>query len=243
MKIVALYNVKGGVGKTSTTVNLSYLAADEGYKTVLWDLDPQGAATFYLNALDRVKGKIKKIITDKDFYKNNIHPTDYKNLYILPSDLDLRNIDIIFNDIKKSTKKFKESIEDGFGSFDLVFVDCPPGISLLSEHIIEISDLILSPLIPSPLSLRTYELLNQFSKDKIVRGFFSMVDKRKKLHRQIIDDLIKGENFLKNVIPYSSKVEQMGTLRKPLPSYDNSDTAENYMNLWNEVKDLLNLNK
>jgi len=64
MKIIALYNVKGGVGKTSSSVNLSYLASQEGSKTLLWDLDPQGAATFYLNSTDKVEGNNQKIITD-----------------------------------------------------------------------------------------------------------------------------------------------------------------------------------
>jgi cellulose biosynthesis protein BcsQ len=240
MKIIALYNVKGGVGKTSSSVNLAYLASREGYKTLLWDLDPQGAATFYLNSTDKVRGNIKKIITDKDFYEKNIQNTSYKNLKILPSDLDLRNIDILFSDIKKSGKKFKDSIKDGLRQFDLVFIDSPPGISILSEHIIDISDLLLTPLIPSPLSFRTYEILMSFSEHKDVRAFFTMVDKRKKLHREIVQKYQNNSSFMKTYIPYSSAIEKMGIEKKPLSAFDRkSEAAMSYDKLWTETKSLI----
>ncbi|MCA1927922.1 MAG: ParA family protein [Calditerrivibrio sp.] len=242
MKIVALYNVKGGVGKTSSSVNLAYLSGMDGYKTVLWDLDPQGAATFYLNSMDKMKGNIKKIITDKDFYEKNIQNTDYPNLKLLPSDIDLRNIDLLFNEIKKSGKKFRESVKDGFENFDVVFIDCPPGISTLSENIIDVIDLILTPLIPSPLSFRTYELLIGFSENKPIKAFFTMVDKRKKLHKEIISTYLNENHFLKTYIPYSSKIEMMGIEKKPLPEYEKkSEATESYFMLWQEVKKLLKI--
>ena len=129
--------------------------------------------------------------------------------------------------------------------YDYLFLDCPPGISLVSENVFNASDIILVPLIPTTLSVRTYiKLLKFFKKNDMDRSkiypFFSMVEKRKTLHVETINRIGKKKNnFLKTQIPYRSDIEKMGIERKPVPEYAaNSPAAESYFSLWKEVKKL-----
>jgi len=86
LKTIGIYNIKGGVGKTATAVNLSYLASMTGYKTLLWDLDPQGASTFYFHKKQGINLSLKKIISGKGDVTDIVKKTDYINLRIIPSD-------------------------------------------------------------------------------------------------------------------------------------------------------------
>ena len=104
MPIIALYHIKGGVGKTATAVNLSYLAAKNGDRILLIDLDPQGSASFYFRVRPSKKLKSKSLIQGGKKVDQNIKGTDYGNLDILPSTLSYRKLDLRLNILKKSTK-------------------------------------------------------------------------------------------------------------------------------------------
>ena len=103
MTVLALYNLKGGVGKTAAAVNLAYLASIAGYKTLVWDLDPQGSASFYLNAKALVKNQAKKILSGEIDVRDAVQSSAFKNLWILPSDISARNVDVLLDDLKKTT--------------------------------------------------------------------------------------------------------------------------------------------
>ena len=94
MKIIASYNIKGGVGKTASAVNLSYLAAKSGYRTLVWDLDPQGAASFYFRVKPKVKGGYKSLLSHKRHMNKLIKATDYPRLDLIPADFSYRNLDL-----------------------------------------------------------------------------------------------------------------------------------------------------
>jgi chromosome partitioning protein len=248
MPVMAVYNIKGGVGKTATAVNLSYLAAFDGKQTLLCDLDPQSSATYYFRIKPKIKAGSKALIKGGKLIDKSIKGTDFENLDLLPADFSLRNLDIIFDDVKKSKKQIKTMLKPLKKEYEYIFLDCPPNITLVSENIFQAADFILVPIIPTTLSYRTYEKLISFFKEenlgkKKLIPFFSMVEKRKKLHKEIIENMPKKyAGFLGNRIPYSSEVEKMGISREPLIySKPNSVPAQAYQLLWHEIQQHLNI--
>lgn len=242
MKIIATYNIKGGVGKTSTAVNLAYLAAQNGYRTLVWDLDPQGASSYYFRVKPKVKGGSKELIAGDRELEELIKATDFENLDLLPADFSFRNLDLVLDARKKPTQRLRKLLQPLKSSYDFIFLDCPPNISLLSEAIFETSDILLSPVIPTTLSLRTLEQLKKFIKDSDLKEvrlipFFSMADRRKKLHKDIMDTMAdKHPEVLQTVIPYASDIERMGLERMPLGVYTSkSRSTEAYLALWQEI--------
>ena len=103
MKIFATYNIKGGVGKTTAAVNLAYLSAADGYRTLLWDLDPQGAASFLFRIKPRVKGGGKALIRGRKALDDAIKGTDFENLDLLPADFTYRNMDLLLASSKATS--------------------------------------------------------------------------------------------------------------------------------------------
>jgi chromosome partitioning protein len=242
MKTIGIYNIKGGVGKTAASVNLSYLASRDGYKTLLWDLDPQGSSTFYFNKKQGIDTSTKKVITGKSPLEEIIIKTDYPKLSMIPSDFSFRNMDIKLDDVKHPKKRLADILSELKNEFDLVFLDCPPGISLLSENVFHAAGIILVPTIPTPLSQRTYgQIINFFVENDIpiknIMPFFSMVEIRKNIHKQSIEELSKNiPNIFKTFIPYLSDVEKMGIFKKPVPVFKpSSKAAAAYIELWKEI--------
>ncbi|HEY2314383.1 MAG TPA: AAA family ATPase, partial [Streptosporangiaceae bacterium] len=194
MKILATYNIKGGVGKTSTAVNLSYLAAADGYRVLLWDLDPQGAASYLFRVRPRVKGGGKALINGSRSIDDAIKGTDFTGLDLLPADFTYRNLDLMLDSAKQPSRRLAGLLAPLKKEYDVVFLDCPPSISLLSESVLHAADLLLVPLIPTTLSVRTLDQLTEFvggfnGQKPDILAFFSMIDRRKRLHTQIAADL------------------------------------------------------
>jgi len=241
MTVLALYNLKGGVGKTAAAVNLGYLSAAAGYKTLVWDLDPQGSASFYLNARTVTKNQTKKILAGDVDVRDAVQSSVFKNLWVLPSDISARNVDVLLDDLKKSRKKIKSLVND-LKEYDVVILDCPPGISLLHENIFNAAKWIIVPNIPTTLSIRSYETVMEYFRNNDldtskVRCFFSMVDHRKNLHHEVMQKFFEEKVFFKSYLPYLSDVEKMGIHQKPLFEYANSSyAAKCYRDLWNEIK-------
>ena len=251
MIIFGIYNIKGGVGKTATAVNLSYLSGLEGNSTLLWDLDPQGSSSFYYQKEQGNDSNLKKIITGKVELNDIITVTDYRNLNIIPSDFSYRHMDTVLDQVKKSKKRIREALKELKGDYDVVFLDCPPGISILAENIFHACDYILVPTIPTPLSLRSYEqIINFFKQDddlqkSSVIPFFSMVEMRKSVHQNMIKELTgKIPNLCTSVIPFLAEVEKMGIYRKPLAEFSpNSKASASFKALWKEIKKKSSLKK
>src|SRR5260370_6382794 len=194
MKVIATYNIKGGVGKTATAVNTAYLAASDGYRVLLWDLDPQAAASFLFRVRPKVKGGGKALIAGRRPIDDAIKATDFDNLDLLPADFTYRNLDLHLDGERKSATRLRSLLMPLRREYDLVVLDCPPSISLLSENVLHAADLLLLPLIPTTLSVRTLDQLTEFlegfdSKQPSTLAFFSMLDRRKRLHKQIADEL------------------------------------------------------
>jgi chromosome partitioning protein len=246
MTIFSLYNIKGGVGKTAAAVNLSYLSAQEDKRVLLCDLDPQGSASYYFRIKPEIKSGLKPLLKGKKKADKNIKATDYTNLDLLPSDFSFRMMDIFLDNLKKSKSRLKDILKTFKNDYDYIFIDCPPNITLVSENIFHASDILLIPVIPTTLSARTFEkLLSFLEQEKLkklkVVSFFSMVEKRKNLHRESMDLLIKNyPHFLKTIIPYSAAVEKMGVYRAPLGCFNQKSVpAQQYLALWNELKQMI----
>jgi chromosome partitioning protein len=241
VKVIALYNIKGGVGKTAACVNLAYSCAKSGIKTLLWDLDSQGAASYYLNVKPKVKGGTKKLFKTK-VIDELVKETDIANLDLLPADFSYRHMDLFLDSEKKPKKRMSEFLGRFENDYDILFLDCPPSFSLVSENVFNSSDVMLVPLIPTTLSLRTYDQIlgyvNEHNKLALkVMPFFSMVDKRKKLH---LETLSTGQTdimgLLRTNIPYLSIIENMGVKRAPVGVFaPKSSAAAIYGALWAEL--------
>lgn len=245
MKTIAFYSMKGGVGKTAGAVNLAYCSSKRGYFTLICDLDPQAASTFYFRIKASKNFNANKFIKGGKNIDKNIRGTDFLNLDLLPSKLSYRNFDLALDALKNSTRKLKEIFREVENDYDYLILDCPPGISLISENVFNAADIILVPVIPTTLSVRTYIKLLKFFKKKGLNSskiypFFSMVEKRKTMHQDTIRKIGKKKNnFLSTRIPYRSDIEKMGNERQPVPEYAaNSPAAESYFSLWNEINKL-----
>lgn len=245
MKKIAIYSMKGGVGKTAAAVNLSYLASADGYETLLCDLDPQGASTYYFRIRVSKGFSPNKLIKGGKHIDKNIKGTDFQNLDLLPSKLSYRNLDLALDALKNSKKRLKQIFKDLEDDYDYLFMDCPPGISLISENVFNAADIIVVPLIPTTLSELTYEkLLSFFKKNDIktkkIYTFFSMVESRKTLHQETIEKIVnQGGNILQTQIPYRSDIEKMGIHREPVAvTSPNSDSTQAYRELWREIKSI-----
>ncbi|MGA1135650.1 MAG: ParA family protein, partial [bacterium] len=107
MQILASYNIKGGVGKTATSVNLAFQGAHEGARTLIWDLDPQGAATFYFRVRPKIKGGSRALLKGRHDLGDLIKATDHDNLDLLPSDFSYRTMDLLLDDTKKPNERLK----------------------------------------------------------------------------------------------------------------------------------------
>ena len=243
MSIIAIYNLKGGVGKTSTIVNLAYLAAQDGVRTLLWDLDPQGSTTFYYRIKPKVKGGVKKMVRGKGDLDPAIRGTDFDGLDLLPSDFSYRKLDLALSATKQPLRRLRAMLKPLKKSYDHLLLDCPTSLSTLSESVFFAADLLLIPVIPTTLSLRTLDQIQRHLKKKATKPprllpFFCMVDRRKKLHKEICAAYAdEKDGFLTTTIPFASAVERMGLERAPLPSYDHRSRATKaFEALWEEVK-------
>jgi len=246
VKILAVYNIKGGVGKTVTAVNLAHLYAGAGLRTLVWDLDPQGAASFYFRIRPKVKGGGGKLVRGKCDLDELVKGTDFDNLELLPADFSYRHMDLALGETKKPTLRLLKLLRPLSESYDRVILDCPPSISLVSENVFRAVDALLVPTIPTTLSLRTlHQLVDFLNGHELgfvpVLVFFSMVDRRKRLHLDTMASPAPGGvRPLRAYIPYASVVEQMGLHRAPLPSYaPGGALAQAYERLWSEIESAL----
>jgi cellulose biosynthesis protein BcsQ len=248
MKVVATYSIKGGVGKTSAAVNLAALAARHGLRTMLWDLDPQGAASYIFRVKPKVKGGGRRLIGARSDPAGVMKGTDVEGVDLLPADFSYRNLDLMLHRAKRPTRRLRKVLGGLSDRYDLAILDCAPSISLVSEAVFDAADALLVPLVPSTLSVRTLDQLRDFLDDEVRRppkvlAFFSMVDRRKRLHRELVESLPQTvPGMATAAVPYASAVELMAVHRTPLViTAPRSPAALAYDALWGEVGRLTRL--
>ena len=216
MKSVAVFSVKGGVGKTALAVNLAHAAATQSARrTLLWDLDAQGAATYVLKLAPKGGASARKLFGGDAELGLAIQPSAWPGLDLLAADKSLRNLEGQLAADDKG-KRLRKLLKDLGGDYDRIVLDCPPGLGALAEQLFRAVDLLVVPMLPSPLSVRATDQLTEH----LVRHHdglppmvpvFSMVDMRRALHRNLVaaspDQL---------AIPYASAVEAMAVHRSPI---------------------------
>jgi chromosome partitioning protein len=247
VKVIAVTSIKGGVGKTTAAVMLAHLAASEGDSTLLWDLDPQGSATYILGVGRRVQGGSRRLfgsVKAGDVLEKSIVSTGFANLGLIPADFSLRAADLELAEQKRPRRAVRKLLDRVADDYDYLFMDCPPGIGLSVDSALRAADLAIVPVVPAVLPMRCYDQLTAYmAGDKRLRrvrtaAFMSMVDRRKKTHAEMSNHLPRErDDVLKAVIPNAVDIERMAQHRQPVAAYaPDSPGALAYAELWVAVR-------
>lgn len=249
MRIIAVTGLKGGVGKTSTAVNIATLAALEGHRTMLWDLDPQGAATFCLDLKPKLRGGALKLLGGgRGGLVGVARTSNIEGLEVVPADTSVREVERVLSVGSKSHKLIRRLVAGTKRDVDVMVIDCPPGISQVVEAVASVADVLLVPVPPEPLPYRALERFSGFlaqtksASPELVAPFLSMVDRRVPMHRRIEAQIREDGGFLAAAIPESSSIARMGEEQIPaVLAAPRSLAAQQYDVLWSETKERIGL--
>ncbi|QQD20982.1 AAA family ATPase [Oceanospirillaceae bacterium ASx5O] len=244
MRTLAIYQLKGGVGKTTTAVNVAALAAQEGLRTLVWDLDPQGAAGWMLNA--EARQPQLQLWQQQQPINHFICHTGVERLDVLPGDMSLRKLLQLFPKRKQTRDFLAAALSQLSETYGLVILDCPPLLSPTMDGVLQAADRILLPVEPSALSLRAYHQLREhcdWVKSAQWLPFANLIDRRKPAHGQWIrDTLPEHPEFLPTFVAWSATAERMAQNRTPVVlEQPATPMARNYRALWQTVRPLLKL--
>jgi cellulose biosynthesis protein BcsQ len=229
---IAIYSLKGGVGKTTLAVNLAWCSATlSARRTLLWDLDPQAASSFLLSS-HKSKEQAQSVFSKDVEPAKLVHHTSIERLDLIAADASLRGLDLLFHELDK--KKRLQKLLTGLAKpYDRVLLDCPPGLTETSDQVMRAADLIVVPVIPSPLSERAYaEVVKHLGGKAEVLPVHSMVDRRRKLHAEA---LARHPDW--PIIPMASVVESMAVRRAPVGSFaGKSSGGQAFATLWQAIE-------
>ena len=256
-KVIAVANQKGGVGKTTTAVNLSACLAALGQRVLLFDLDPQANATSG-TGLEKIEGaSAYRVLLGEGSLLEKIKPTNYERLEIIPSEVDLCAADIemarLENHLQRLTQSLKPVLDSG--RFDVVLIDCPPSLGILTLNAFTACDGILVPLQCEYYALEGISMMNRVLGQLREAGVnprldifgvvMTMFDGRTKLSNEVVGEVrnLLGAKVFETVIPRTTRLAEAPSFGKPIIYYDKySSGSAAYELLAQEVLARLNAN-
>ena len=257
-KIISIANQKGGVGKTTTAVNLSAILAKKGKKILLIDADPQGNATSGLGINKKVKLSTYDLLTGEEKAVDIILKTEIKNLSICPSNINLAGAEVQLVSMMSREQRLKEKLETVKDKYDYIFIDCPPSLGLITLNAFTASDSVLIPVQCEYYALEglgqlinTIEIVKRhLNKDLYIEGaLLTMYDIRTNLSNQVVKEIKKYFNnkVYKTIIPRNVRVSEAPSYGLPITVYDpHSKGAKSYEKLGKEflrVDSAINIEK
>lgn len=247
VKIISVANQKGGVGKTTTTVNLSAIFAKKGKKVLLIDADPQGNATSGLGVNKKLDRSLYDILINDASAEECIRETNIKNLDICPSNIDLAGAEVELVSMLSREQRLKEKLDIIKNKYDYILIDCPPSLGLLTLNALTASDYILVPVQCEYYALEgltqllnTVKLVKKHLNKKIVvlGAVLTMYDVRTNLSNEVVKEV---RNFFKNhvfktIIPRNVRLSEAPSYGMSIVEYDEkSRGAKAYISLANEI--------
>jgi len=247
-RIISIANQKGGVGKTTTAVNLSACLGDMGKKVLMVDLDPQGNATSGLGINNRTLEKsVYDVLINSESAKEVIIKSDYKNLYVCPSSIALAGGEIELVSVMGREYQMKTALEEVRDEYDYIIIDCPPSLGLITLNAFTASDSVLVPVQCeyyaleglSQLTATIKRVKKVLNKRIVIEGvLLTMFDARTNLSIQIVDEVKKffPEKVYKTIIPRNIRISEAPGFGQPIIVYDGSSRgAESYYELAEEL--------
>ena len=246
-KIISIANQKGGVGKTTTSINLSTVLAKRNKKTLLIDADPQGNATSGVGIDQEIKLSIYDVLIDETEIKEAIIKTQIKNLDVCPSNIDLAGAEVELVSMMSREQRLKEKLDIIKNEYDYIIIDCPPSLGLITLNAFTASDSVLIPVQCEYYALEGLgQLLNtvnlvkkHLNKNLEIEGaLLTMFDSRTNLAKQVVDEVKKyfGDKVYKTVIPRNVKLSEAPSYGMHIILYDaRSKGAKCYDKLGKEL--------